>query len=84
MDVKSYRKKPVAIEAMQYDGTNGFAIYEWMQGVHTITDERTSLMIETLEGTMRAAIGDFIIRGIRGEFCPCKPDIFSETYEEVT
>lgn len=44
---------------------------------------RTPLLIETLEGTMRAEIGDWIIKGVNGEFYPCKPDIFGKTYEQV-
>lgn len=47
------------------------------------TDEKESLRVDTLEGTMRAEAGDWIIRGVQGEFYPCKPDIFAATYEEV-
>jgi hypothetical protein len=83
MSVKQYRKKPVVIEAIQFIGNDG----ECMAFCPTAVDpyERgPSLVIPTLEGDMRVAPGDFIIKGVKGEFYPCKPDIFEATYERVT
>ena len=90
-----FRKKPVVIEAMQWDGSldSITAICEWANvlgeddphisyltarsfGVHDV-------LIDTLEGPLRAAVGDWIIRGVAGEFYPCKPGIFEATYEPV-
>ena len=84
-----FRKKPVVIEAVLFDGSiqTADAIEAWSQGatVCRMTDDFTpSLFVSTLEGEMRAGPGDWIIRGVRGEFYPCKPDIFEATYEEVT
>jgi hypothetical protein len=79
-----YRKKPVVVEAMQFDGKNGAAIQEWAAGAVTWTPAVQYLLkIKTIEGTMRAAKDDWVIRGIAGEFYPCKPDIFAATYEAV-
>jgi len=76
-----YRKKPVVIEAMIWED-NGFEIAAFMkQGVQT--ENKRYLIIPTLEGDMKADLGDYIIKGVRGEFYPCKPDIFLETYELV-
>jgi hypothetical protein len=94
-----YRKKPVVIDAVQFtkeiaesgnvfrfqydhDGkvvVSDFVIYS---NVGNVPNEK-SLQITTLEGTMRASVGDWVIRGINGEFYPCKPDIFDKTYEAV-
>ena len=82
----SFRKKPVVIEAMQYDGTNGEAIEAWSQSkVRALIDMNWNpyLSIETLEGTITGIDGDWIIRGVKGEYYPCKPDIFDATYEPV-
>lgn len=79
-----YRKKPVVISAIQWDGTNEClgAIVNWMEKeVQNL--ENNKLGIETLEGVMEASVGDYIIKGVQGEFYPCKPDIFEATYEEV-
>lgn len=79
---KKYRKKPVVIEAIQWTGKNLSEIDNFMGG--TIGNKGTILVINTLEGDMEASIGDYIIKGVSGEFYPCKPDIFDKTYEEVT
>lgn len=113
-----FRKKPVEIEAMQWDGTlpSFTAIVDWSMGrqlgvkqpihyrsnsaapgcpgLHEAgpfryccekgcqwSDDGPTLSIDTLEGSMTAHPGDWIIRGVQGEFYPCKPDIFEETYE---
>ncbi len=82
--MNQYRKKPVVIEAMQYNG-NAADIITWAQQNHqTITGGFGELQILTLEGTMTAITGDWIIKGVKGEFYPCKPDIFEATYEAVT
>lgn len=79
--MKKYRKKPLVIEAVQFTGGNGAEVSAFMETT-TIT-KGGALVIETLEGDMRAHVGDYIIKGIKGEFYPCKPDIFKSTYEEV-
>lgn len=77
-----YRKRPVVIEAMQLTETNSLEVYNWIN-----TDQASKcgsvVKIETLEGTMTANVGDWIIRGVKGEYYPCKPDIFEATYEKV-
>lgn len=88
-----YRKRPVVIEAVQFDGSLQSAdrISAWVMTETntpiTINTARTlehfELGIPTLEGVMKAVAGDFVIRGVAGEFYPCKPDIFAATYEEV-
>ena len=110
---KQYRKKPVMIEAMKWDGTaeGAGSIINWvlslgehsarfinegywhplrrrdeltLSGRATLDGQSPSFIkIETLEGDHRADAGDFIIKGVQGEFYPCKPDIFAATYEEA-
>lgn len=80
-----YRKKQIIVDAIQWTGDNLDDIFREFPDFklnYTLT-ERNDLGIYTLEGLMWAAIGDYIIMGIRGEFYACKPDIFKETYEEV-
>ena len=75
-----YRKKPVVIEAWRFhDEEDINAIYSAL-GDHIGTDGE-SVVIYTLEGAMTVSPGDYIIRGVKGEFYPCKPDIFAATYE---
>jgi hypothetical protein len=76
-----YRKKPVEIEAVQWTGENFVEITDWAGDVWGRSGKL--LVIHTLEGTMSAQPGDWIIRGVQGEFYPCKPDIFDQTYEPV-
>ncbi|QNL30505.1 hypothetical protein SEA_SPEEDDEMON_540 [Gordonia phage SpeedDemon] len=84
---KKYRKKPVEIEALIFDGTNAQQVAEWTgqwrPGDIKWGTDSDFFVIETLEGAMYANVGDYIIRGVQGEFYPCKPDIFAATYEEV-
>lgn len=90
---QKYRKKPVEIEAWEYtgfaEGDSGWDILHWIDaageqaGGHG-QGPAAELRIETLEGVMAARIGDFIIRGVKGEFYPCKDSIFRETYEAVS
>jgi hypothetical protein len=77
-----FRKKPIVIEAMQYDGRNATKIGLWANAPEWEDDFLGSTFrIVTLEGPMIARVGDWIIRGIEGEFYPCKPGIFEATYE---
>lgn len=82
MPIKTYRKKPVAIEAVQYTGLNSAEI-ELFTGQHLGKETGKPIVIKTLEGSHIASLGDYIIKGVKGEFYPCKPDIFAETYSEV-
>ena len=79
--IKKYKKKPVIIEAVQYNGTNENEIYDFIGD--KILSNKQGLLIPTLEGTMIASVGDYVIKGIKGEFYPCKPDIFKQTYDEI-
>lgn len=75
-----YRKLPVEIEALIWDGGN----LEDLKSFGTpCSIVEGALTIFTLEGNMEATTGDYIIKGVKGEFYPCKPDIFKLTYEEV-
>lgn len=75
-----YRKKPVEIEAIQWTGDNLDEIKKFM-GYYEYA--KGNLIIKTLEGNMLASPGDYIIKGVKSEFYPCKPNIFKETYEPV-
>lgn len=78
-----YRKKPVVIEAVRYVGgvKNKAQLCHFIGVANYYIDEDENLVIKTLEGDMKASIGDYIIKGVHGEFYPCKPDIFEKTYE---
>lgn len=79
-----YRKKPVVIEAICFTGNNLEEVKEFMKGSKLeISGAISSVTIYTLEGDMLANKGDWIIKGVKGEFYPCKPDIFEATYEKV-
>lgn len=79
-----YRKKPVIIEAIQFEDNSDriIEIHEFMGGdtirVNYEDKDNPYLKIETLEGIMKASVGDYIIKGVNGEFYPCKPDIFEK------
>lgn len=79
-----YRKKPVVIEAIQWTGNNLEDINAFIGKMCVFKWTEKELTIFTLEGDMKANIGDYIIKGVKGEFYPCKPDIFNETYEKIT
>lgn len=85
-----YRKKPVVIEAVQHFndmGTRTAVIPVWLTEAcmnGTVFARGEDTFIKTLEGEHRVSDGDFIIRGVKGELYPCKPDIFDATYEPVT
>jgi len=91
-----YRKKPVVVEAIQYkpskDYDNINDLIEYMSDIIKFTNHSIkvgqgigfdNITIQTLEGEMLVSEGDYIIKGVNGEFYPCKPDIFHKTYEKV-
>jgi hypothetical protein len=81
-----YTKKPVTIEAWKLTLDNLETVADWCGG-HVLRlqylENETVLQIPTLEGVMTAEVGDFIIKGVAGEFYPCEPDIFEQTYEDA-
>lgn len=81
-----FRKKPVVIEAVLWNGTQVSEVTEWISdALHNDTIMRfgDKVVIKTLEGNMIANPGDYIIKGVKGELYPCKPDIFEQTYEPI-
>ena len=89
-----YKKKPVIIEAVQWNGINLEEIkdfvgndlkYDYYKAAYEVgvAPPVVDVTIHTLEGDMKAEVGDYIIKGVKGEFYPCKPDIFEQTYEFV-
>ena len=90
MKITKFCKKPVEIEAVQFtqdadmnDDTE-CGVFPWLDShevPYDFDDCCDQIVIPTLEGDMRASVGDWIIRGVQGEFYPCKPDIFAATYE---
>ena len=81
--IKKYIKKPVIIEAILAAKDNLDEIEKFTKYEAKYYQEDNAFLIKTLEGLMRASIGDYIIKGIAGEFYPCKPDIFKQSYSEV-
>lgn len=94
--IQKYRKKPVIIEAIRYNPPQNceqvyhFVGIEWpgdhdeiMKDPNAPSHDEVGFFINTLEGVMEALPGDFIIKGVEGEFYPCKPDIFWKTYEMI-
>jgi hypothetical protein len=87
--IKQYRKKPVVIEAIQWlrnpDGNTEQVKQFLGDSLDYVTesDSQASIVIKTLEGTIKASPYDYIIKGVAGEFYPCKPDVFRATYEDV-
>lgn len=87
-DMPKFRKKPAVIEAQQLGRENGPDLARWcggnwcsLYGRGDRGEDISHVAISTLEGVMRADLGDWIIRGVKGEFYPCKPDIFDATFE---
>lgn len=80
-----FRKKPVVVEAEQWRGDNFDELREWSNGelCGYRANEGSRPWIETLEGLMHGNVGDWLIRGVKGEYYFCKPDIFDATYERV-
>lgn len=84
MMARKFRKKPVVIEAVQYNGMNGLKLLSWAGGVEMEEDYLGEFVeIHTLEGVMKCSKGDWLIKGVKGEFYPIKDDIFKQTYEAV-
>lgn len=88
--MKQYRKKPVTIEAVQFDGLNPTEIKDFVGENckveiydNEVTPPVARIVIHTLEGDMEVSKGDYVIKGVKGEFYPCKPDIFQQTYEST-
>lgn len=92
--LRKFRKKTAIIEAIQFDGKNGMDIFDclgrFVSAMGTVTGVdvdydgiTTTLKIKTLEGTMTASPGDWIVKGVYDELYPVKPEIFAETYEEI-
>ena len=83
-----YRKKPVVVEAVRWTGENReeietFCGFDVMFGTIYEPTPACAARIPTLEGKIYARPGDYIIKGVNGEFYPCKPDVFAKTYEAV-
>jgi len=81
-----YKKKPVVIEAIQWNGDNRKEVFDFCPLSYFTYNPKTDsldLKIKTLEGHMIATEGDFIIKGVKGEYYPCKPDIFEITYDSI-
>ena len=88
--VNKYRKKPIVVEAIQFindeaDTLEAIGNFITNQGLRVSyhNPDHPVIKIETLEGVMEASVGDYIIKGVDGEFYPCKPDIFKRTYDLV-
>ena len=80
-------KKPIEVQTIQFDGWNWGECYRFMGNEPFMFTcdmlKEEYIIIKTLEGDMRCYIGDYIIKGVKGEFYPCKPDIFKATYDEI-
>jgi len=85
-----FRKKPVVIDAMLYNGHNFFQLAGWIRElggdpsvINQLSDRSNVIYIQTLENTVEAYPGWYIIRGVKGEFYSCEPEVFELTYEEA-
>lgn len=78
-----YRKKPVTVEAVQWRGDNLDEVKEFVGQFLLVDDILQRIYISTLEGRMEAKLSDYVIKGVNGEFYPCKPTIFEKTYDRV-
>lgn len=90
---KKYRKRPVIIEAVQLTPDNIKEVCEWSgSSPYVMTNDQNpwgrrgtvGIVVDTLEGKMVGSFDDWIIKGVKGEFYPCKPDVFEVTYEEAS
>ena len=79
-----YVKRPIPITAIQWTGDNRVEVGEFTEWQCEFKSGNPSIIIPTLEGAMGANAGDYIIRGVEGEFCPCRQDIFEKTYEKIS
>ena len=85
------RKKPIVVDVVEFNDENWAEVTQFLDGVanslivegNDPLGDVIGVEINTLEGVMTAAVGDYIIKGVNGEFYPCKPDIFEKTYEKV-
>ena len=87
MEIKQYIKKPVTIEAIQLTDDNHSEIIQWLSSYNVEANtlkstDPSGLYIKTLEGVIIASTGDYIIKGVKDEFYPCREDIFKMTYDE--
>lgn len=84
-NIRSFVKRPVSVQAIQFDGSNGADVVGFMGGAVTDAGDNFGdlLVVSTLEGTLYAKPGWWIVRGVEGEFHPVRPDIFEQTYEEA-
>ena len=91
-----YKKKPLVVEAIQFIPDNYDEVCDFTNSTPIKVNERAiptpdggwthtfdGIIIKTLEGDMLASVGDYIIKGVKGEFYPCKPDVFEQTYEKA-
>lgn len=82
--VKKYVKKPIVIEALKIEwGSRKTDLLDFAGMENVYQNEFGEVFIKTLEGNMKVSVGDYVIKGIEGEFYPCKPNIFKKTYSEV-
>ena len=81
--IATYIKKPVKIETCQWTGDNVEEIKEFVTPIAEYLEDENVILIHTLEGDMKAEVNDYIIKGVKGEFYPCKHDIFKETYNAI-
>lgn len=82
---RKFRRRPVVVEAVQWTGDNFGEIYRFLDGIAAVYMDAGSeeIRIGTLEGVMTASLFSWIIKGVKGEFYPCRPDIFEQTYKPV-
>jgi hypothetical protein len=88
----TYRKKPVEIEAVLWTGENWNEVVEFVRATgkpedfaKVVYDQSSHLLlVSTLEGRVRCSMGDWLLRGVKGEYYPCRADIFEATYDEVS
>ena len=81
-----FRKRPVVVEAEQFTDATKDRCFNWVPGNRFADQDANGapvLVIPTLEGDMRCSLGDWIIKGVNGEFYPCRPDVFAATYDRV-
>ncbi len=87
--IKKFRKKPVVIEAIIWDGTNATEVISFCEGQASFDDKANVMVIETLESNVEArtrhaaTVSDYVIKGVNGEFYFCKKEIFEKTYDDV-
>jgi hypothetical protein len=89
IEIKKFRKKPLVIEAIKYMGDwpqaahdlKAWGLTNWHYGHYDMYHKKHDLVIHTLEGEMECEIGDYLIKGIAGEFYPCKAEIFEASYD---